>query len=165
MKNLLISLLFLLAIPTSLQASKDYSKTIFNKQIGNKSWNNIKVIKSYDSFYEKTNCSFNLKATRLNIRIMVLDSYNYELELSGNNYTSHDVYRDKRYAFKFDNNPIETITSSYSYPLNTKLIPFSEWSKYKYLTIKNGNEVDKVKLKDLVKAIDKYKECKRSLNW
>ena len=183
MKKLILPLLFLFSFPTAVEASpwsqmlkgglkgglksgsgggKSYEKILFKKQIGNNSWNNIKVTKSYDSFDEKTTCKFKLFESKLNIDIMYLSVHNYELKLQGNYYISGRP--TDQYAFKFDNNPPERIASGnmYKYSPDKKVIPFSKWSQYKHLTIKNGRDVDTVKLKDLVKAIDKYKECKRS---
>ena len=127
MKNLLISLLFLLAIPTSLQASKNYSKTIFKKQIGKYSYNYIKISKSYDSFFDKTSCSFYLSEDGLNMDINYRT--NYELTLKGNTHSSYGNDSITEYAFKFDNNPPKRLTSKYR--PEEKVIPFSEWSSIK----------------------------------
>ena len=66
-------------------------------------------------------------------------------------------------AFKFDNNPPVILRSmQYGKDPEKKVIPYSRWSKNKKLTIRQLNSEYIFNLKDLRKAIDKYKERKRS---
>ena len=45
-----------------------------------------------------------------------------------------------------------------------KVIPYVRWNKNKQLTVRSLKNEYIFNLKDLVKAINKYKECKKSIN-
>ena len=67
-------------------------------------------------------------------------------------------------AFKFDRNPpVQLASMMYGQPPEKKVIPYSRWSKNKQLTVRKKNMDYIFNLKDLVKAIETYKKCKRSV--
>ena len=159
MKKLLIPLLFLITLPTSAQAGGSYEKVMFKKNIGNYgSLTTVEVKKKYDSFYDKATCIFDPPNE---LRFYDKSDDNYALVFNGT-----FIYNYKpAFAFKFDKNPPIILRSmQYGKDPEEKVIPYVRWNKNKQLTVRSLKNEYIFNLKDLVKAINKYKECKKSIN-
>ena len=130
MKLLLLPLLAALALPTAINAKKNY-KTLFDEKYDG--YDYIVVEKIYDEWRDTTSCK--IRARRAKI-----DPSNYQLHITGDLLPNYS-----QAGYKFDNgriNKFKDVVEDGAYKGRYKYkisIPYSEWSKHKILLINEGS--------------------------